>query len=172
MNGGQYEERKKQKQAKENKKQAPMDCDCCYRNSCGNFCSMRGRNVGKKGKCLEDTSSSVIGKTGLEGLFEKELKGENGCRIYITDSEGREKKELARITVQNGKDIKLTIDADLQSWLYESFKKDKSCSVSIKPFTGEVLALVSTPSYDNNTFITGMSEEQWKLLNEDDRKLL
>ncbi len=50
MNGGQYEERKKQKQAKENKKQAPMDCDCCYRNSCGNFCSMHGRNVGKKGK--------------------------------------------------------------------------------------------------------------------------
>ena len=55
INGGQYEERKKQKQAKENKKQAPMDCDCCYRNSCGNFCSMRGRNVGNKGKCLEDT---------------------------------------------------------------------------------------------------------------------
>ena len=43
MNGGQYEERKKQKQAKENKKQAPMDCDCCYRNSRGKFCSMRGR---------------------------------------------------------------------------------------------------------------------------------
>lgn len=106
------------------------------------------------------TSNSVIGKTGMEGLFEKELKGENGCRIYITDSEGREKEELACITVQNGKDIRLTIDADLQSWLYESFKKDKSCSVSINPYTGEVLALVSTPSYDNNTFIMGMSEER------------
>ena len=118
------------------------------------------------------TSNSVIGKTGMEGLFEKELKGENGCRIYITDSEGREKEELACITVQNGKDIRLTIDADLQSWLYESFKKDKSCSVSINPYTGEVLALVSTPSYDNNAFIMGMSEKQWKLLNEDDRKPL
>lgn len=40
------------------------------------------------------TSSSVIGKTGMEGIFEKELKGDNGCRIYITDSEGREKEEL------------------------------------------------------------------------------
>ena len=118
------------------------------------------------------TSNSVIGKTGMEGLFEKELKGENGCRIYIIDSDGREKEELACITVQNGKDIRLTIDADLQSWLYESFKKDKSCSVSINPYTGEVLALVSTPSYDNNTFIMGMSEKQWKLLNEDDRKPL
>lgn len=118
------------------------------------------------------TSSSVIGKTGMEGLFEKELKGENGCRIYITDSEGREKEVLASITVQNGKDIRLTIDAGLQSWLYESFKKDKSCSVSVNPFTGEVLALASTPSYDNNAFIMGMSEKRWKLLNEDDRKPL
>ncbi len=118
------------------------------------------------------TSTSVIGKNGMEGLFEKELKGENGCRIYITDPEGTEKEELAYTAVQDGKDIRLTIDADLQSWLYESFKMDKSCSVSINPFTGEVLALVSTPSYDNNTFIMGMSQKQWKLLNEDDKKPL
>ena len=70
------------------------------------------------------TSSSVIGKTGMEGLYEKELKGENGCRIYIVDSEGREKEELAYKMVQDGKDIKLTIDADLQSQLYEHFKSD------------------------------------------------
>ncbi len=118
------------------------------------------------------TSSSVIGKSGMEGLYEKELKGENGCRIYITDSEGEEKEELACKQVQHGKDIRLTIDADLQSWLYESFKIDKSCSVSINPFTGEVLALVSTPSYDNNAFIMGMSGKQWKSLNEDDKKPL
>ncbi len=118
------------------------------------------------------TSSSVIGKTGMEGLYEKELKGENGCRIYITDSEGTEKEELADIAVQHGKDIKLTIDADLQLWLYESFKKDKSCSVSINPFTGEVLALVSTPSYNSNAFIMGMSGKHWKSLNEDDKKPL
>lgn len=118
------------------------------------------------------TSSSVIGKTGMEGLFEKELKGRNGCRIYIINAEGKETEELGCIPVQNGKDIKLTIDADLQSWLYDSFKTDKSCSVSINPFTGEVLALVSTPSYDNNAFIMGMSGKQWKLLNEDDKKPL
>ena len=68
MNGGQYEERKKQKQAKENKKQAPMDCDCCYRNSCGNFCSMRGRNVGNKGKCLEDTGRIQSQYSNTEGI--------------------------------------------------------------------------------------------------------
>lgn len=118
------------------------------------------------------TSSSVIGKMGLEGLYEKELKGENGCRIYIVDSEGQEKEELAYKMVQDGKDIKLTIDADLQSQLYECFKRDKSCSVSMNPFTGEVLALVSTPSYDTNAFILGMTQKQWKALNEDEQKPL
>lgn len=118
------------------------------------------------------TSTSVMGKTGLEGLYEKELKGENGCRIYIVDCEGNEKEELVYKTVQNGKNVKLTIDADLQQQLYESFKTDKSCSVSMNPFTGEVLALVSTPSYDTNAFIMGMTQKQWKALNEDDQKPL
>ena len=66
---------KSRNKKKENKKQAPMDCDCCYRNSSGNFCSMRGRNVGNKGKCLEDkgrTAGGVHGsysKTGYEEMY-------------------------------------------------------------------------------------------------------
>lgn len=118
------------------------------------------------------TANSVIGKNGMEGLFEKDLKGSNGCRIYITDKAGKEKLELAKKEVQHGKDITLSIDARLQVLLYEQFQKDKSCSVAIDPGTGEVLALASTPSYDNNGFIFGMSEKQWKLLNEDENKPL
>lgn len=116
------------------------------------------------------TANSVIGRSGMEGLFEKELKGRNGSRIYIVDSDGNEKEELACITVQHGQDIQLTIDADLQTDLYEQFKEDKSCSVAMNPYTGEVLALVSTPSYDNNGFIMGLSSEQWTALNEDENK--
>ena len=116
------------------------------------------------------TANSVIGKSGMEGLFESELKGQNGCRIYIENSEGREKEELAYILVQHGQDIQLTIDADLQVSMYEQFKEDKSCSVAMNPYTGEVLALVSTPSYDNNDFIMGLSSEQWTALNEDEDK--
>ena len=93
------------------------------------------------------TASSVIGRSGAGGLFEKELKGQNGCRIYIVDSDGNEKEELACRIVENGKDIKLTIDAELQKALYEQFQSDKSCSVAMNPYTGEVLALVSTPSF-------------------------
>ena len=116
------------------------------------------------------TANSVIGRSGMEGLFESELKGQNGCRIYIVNSEGKEKEELACIMVQHGQDIQLTIDTDLQVSLYEQFKEDKSCSVTMNPYTGEVLALVSTPAYDNNDFIMGLSSEQWTALNEDENK--
>ncbi len=116
------------------------------------------------------TASSVIGRSGAEGLFEKELKGQNGCRIYIVDSDGNEKEELACRIVENGKDIKLTIDSELQKAFYEQFQRDKSCSAAMNPYTGEVLALVSTPSYDSNDFIMGLSSEKWAALNGDENK--
>lgn len=116
------------------------------------------------------TANSVIGRSGMESLFESELKGQNGCRIYIENSEGKEKEEFACILVQHGQDIQLTIDTDLQVSLHEQFKEDKSCSVAMNPYIGEVLALVSTPAYDNNDFIMGLSSEQWTVLNEDENK--
>ena len=117
-------------------------------------------------------ANSVIGRSGAEGLFESELKGQNGCRIYIVDANGDEKEELACRMVEHGKTIKLTIDSELQKALYEQFKEDKSCSAAMNPYTGEVLALVSTPSYDNNDFIMGLSSEKWTALNEDENKPL
>lgn len=118
------------------------------------------------------TANSVIGRSGMEGLFEKELKGQTGYRIYIADGDGTEKKELANRVVENGKDITLTIDSQIQAILYGQFKEDESCSVAMNPYTGEVLALVSTPSYNNNNFILGMSQAQWESLNGDERQPL
>ncbi|WP_186423457.1 penicillin-binding transpeptidase domain-containing protein [Lacrimispora celerecrescens] len=115
-------------------------------------------------------SDSVIGRNGMEALFEKELKGTNGRTITITDSGGTVKKTLAAKPRVDGKDITLTIDSTLQDEIYQAFKEDKSCTVAMNPFTGEVLALVSTPSYDDNDFILGMSEEKWASLNDDERK--
>lgn len=115
-------------------------------------------------------SDSVIGRNGMEALFEKELKGTNGRTITITDSGGTVKKTLAAKPRVDGKDITLTIDSNLQDEIYQAFKEDKSCTVAMNPFTGEVLALVSTPSYDDNDFILGMSEEKWASLNDDERK--
>lgn len=118
------------------------------------------------------SSNSVIGKSGIESLYETELKGKDGCKIYIVDSEGNEKTTIAETIKEDGKDIRLTIDTDLQKELYEQFENDRGCSVAMNPYTGEVLALVSTPSYDNNDFILGMSEEQWTALNEDENQPL
>ena len=95
---------------------------------------------------------------------------QSGKTIYIENSEGKEKEELACILVQHGQDIQLTIDTDLQVSLHEQFKEDKSCSVAMNHYIGEVLALVSTPAYDNNDFIMGLSSEQWTVLNEDENK--
>lgn len=116
------------------------------------------------------TSGSVIGKSGVEALYEKELKGQNGCRIYIADEDGNMKEELAYLPVENGQRVELTIDARLQRTLYEQFREDKGCSVAMDPYTGEVLALVSTPSYDNNDFIMGLTDAQWTSLNENEDK--
>lgn len=117
-------------------------------------------------------ANSVVGRTGMEGLFEKELKGKDGCEISIVDKEGNVKNTLASVLKENGTDIQLTIDYDLQKSLYEQFKEDRGCSVAMNPYTGEVLALVSTPSFDNNDFIKGMSSEKWTALNEDEDKPL
>lgn len=116
------------------------------------------------------SENSVIGRSGIEALYEKELKGEDGCSISIKDRDGAVKSVLANKMVQNGKDVKLTIDASVQSALYEQFQENKSCSAAMNPYTGEVLALVSTPSYDNNDFIRGMSDAKWTSLNEDEKK--
>lgn len=118
------------------------------------------------------SATSVIGRSGMEGLYEKELKGEDGHEISIVDEEGNKKQVLALEVKQDGEDIKLTIDASLQQQLYEQFQEDQSCSVAMNPNTGEVLALVSTPTYDNNDFIMGMSDEKWSSLNEDERMSL
>lgn len=115
---------------------------------------------------------SVIGRSGLEGLFEKELKGRDGCEIKIVDKDGNPKATIASIAKEDGRDISLTIDGDLQKSLYEQFQGDPGCSVAIQPYTGEVLALVSTPSYDNNAFIKGVSSKQWTAWNEDENQPL
>ncbi|WMJ86421.1 penicillin-binding transpeptidase domain-containing protein [Anaerocolumna sp. MB42-C2] len=117
-------------------------------------------------------SNSLIGRSGMESLYEKELKGQDGYEIDILDSEGQVKEILADQPKKDGLDITLTIDSNIQKNLYEKFKEDKSCSAALNPLTGEVLALVSTPAFDSNDFIMGMSEKQWNQLNKNKKKPL
>lgn len=118
------------------------------------------------------TASSIIGKSGLERIYESRLRGINGTEIYITDENGSKVKTIAKIDLKNGEDIKLTIDSDIQSKLYEQFKQDKSASVAINPKTGEILALVSTPTFNSNDFSLGMTTNKWNKLSNDENKPL
>lgn len=118
------------------------------------------------------TQNSVIGKNGLEKVYEDRLKGTSGAEIYITDSQGNRNQTLAKIEVQNGEDIKLTIDARIQKYVYNEFKNEKAATVVMNPKTGEVLAICSTPSYDTNEFILGMSNSKWQALQDNENKPL
>ncbi len=113
------------------------------------------------------TSTSLIGKSGLELVYEDRLKGIDGTEIHIEDANGDEVTEILKQEKQDGEDITLTIDAELQKQFYQQIKEDKGFFVIMQPETGEILALVSTPSYNSNDFILGMSTEQWDNLNND-----
>lgn len=117
-------------------------------------------------------SNSVIGKAGIEKVYEEILRGKDGKEIYIEDENGKKVKTVAKQEVENGKDVKLTIDANKQKQVYESLEENKGSYVAMDSKPGEIIALVSTPSYDSNDFVLGMSTEEWKNLNEDEKNPL
>lgn len=118
------------------------------------------------------TSSSKIGKYGLERAYESTLRAVNGSEIYIEDANGNKKTSIAKQEQKDGQDVKLTIDSKLQQTVYEQFKDDKSAVVVMNPKTGEVLALASCPSFDSNDFSLGMTTADYKNLMENPDNLL
>ena len=115
------------------------------------------------------TSTSLIGKTGLEKQFENRLKGKSGVEIYIEDKDGNRKETLIKQEKEDGEDIKLTIDSTIQNNLYNELKDDEGLFVVMNPKTGEILALVSTPSYDVNKMVLGVSNDEWNELSNNEK---
>lgn len=115
------------------------------------------------------TATSVIGKAGLEKQYEDRLKGKDGVEIYIEGEDGKRKKDIAKIDVQNGETIKLTIDSTIQTKLYNELKDNEGFFVVMHPKTGALLALVSTPSYNPNSFTLGMGTDEWNNIKNDER---
>ncbi|CAH0343930.1 penicillin-binding transpeptidase domain-containing protein [Bacillus sp. CECT 9360] len=120
----------------------------------------------EKGADHEYTSDDYIGKSGLEQVYEKQLRGKKGGIIQIKNEEGEQKSILKKVDTIDGKDINLRIDAALQSHIYEAMKQDAGAVSAIHPVTGEMLALVSYPSFDPNLMVSGMTEKQWKAFSE------
>ena len=114
------------------------------------------------------SSTDVIGKRGLEQVYEEQLKGKNGVEITIAKADGSN-VVLAEKPVENGQDIKLTVDADLQKEIYEKMDGEAGTAAAIDPMTGETLALVSSPAYDPNKMVVGLTTKERQ--NYNDNKL-
>ena len=117
-------------------------------------------------------ANSLIGKAGLEMALEETLHEHDGYSIDIVNADGILIETMALKPEENGKDVYTTIDAGVQQSAYEQFAADPAVTAAMDPTTGKMLALVSTPGYDPNEFIMGLSDARWKNLNEDPNKPL
>lgn len=113
------------------------------------------------------TEADLIGRKGMELLLEDRLRGTVGYRIYIKKAqEGAEAITVAETPAVNGETISLTINAELQKKTYEAMKGEAGTSAAVDPNTGETLALVSSPGFDPNEFMLGISGDRYKELEE------
>ena len=120
-----------------------------------------------------------IGKQGIEKSYEQVLRGKHGYQQAEVDALGHVKRELGIINPLAGNDLILNIDADLQKKIYDSLEAtlvkagaNKAAAIAIDPRNGAVRAVVSLPSFDNNLFATGISQDDYQKLSTDESKPL
>ncbi|MBT7756706.1 MAG: penicillin-binding protein 2, partial [Rhodospirillaceae bacterium] len=113
-----------------------------------------------------------IGKNGVERVYDESLRGKAGNSRVEVNAYGREIRELARQDGQPGDDVVLTIDAGLQEAISRRLADESAAAVVMDIHRGEILAMVSAPSYDPNAFNLGMSTKAWRALVQHPRKPL
>ncbi|HEY0758661.1 MAG TPA: penicillin-binding protein 2 [Acidisarcina sp.] len=115
----------------------------------------------------------VVGQSGVEQTYDQLLRGRDGSQDVIVDSHGREEGMLGREPAQPGQSLKLTIDLDMQRAAEIALGNRNGAIIAMDPRTGEVLAMVSHPSFDPNAFAVRLTREYWnKLLTDPDHPLL
>ena len=122
--------------------------------------------------------NDILGKTGVEYVYEKDLRGVHGGARIEVDVEGGIVKELQEIPALPGDDLHLTIDYELQKVIYNSLEKmlksrpgaTGAAAVAMNPKNGEILSLVSLPTFDNNLFARGIKTDEYQKLISDQRK--
>jgi penicillin-binding protein 2 len=113
-----------------------------------------------------------VGKAGVERRYNDILVGTDGSRQVMVDSRGRSRGELGFVDAIPGRSLRLTIDLDLQVVAELAMDGRRGAVVALDPNSGEVLALVSSPNYDPNHFVGGISSPQWRELTTDPDKPL
>ena len=115
----------------------------------------------------------VVGKSGVELEYNQVLMGKNGSRQVVVNSRGKEVGQLEEKPAEPGKPMKLTIDVDLQIAAEQALAGHNGAIVAMDPRTGEILAMVSRPTFDPNDFAVRIKHAEWaKLVNDDDHPLL
>ena len=105
-----------------------------------------------------------VGKTGLEKTFENELIGTNGIQRYEVNAYGKRISQLDHTDGLNGKTIQLTLDTEIQKFCNELLK-GMAGSISVMDiYTGEIVAMQSSPSFDPNLFLFGINQDDWQLI--------
>ncbi|GAB1438714.1 peptidoglycan DD-transpeptidase MrdA [Providencia sp.] len=127
----------------------------------------------KEGLLPNYAASHDIGKLGIERYYEDVLHGKTGYEEVEVNSRGRVIRQLHEQPPQAGRDIYLTIDLELQIYIEKILTTSRAAVVVTDPRNGEILALVSNPSYDSNLFVNGISNKDYQaLLNNPDRPLI
>ncbi len=111
----------------------------------------------------------LVGHTGVEEFFDRFLKGKDGGTQIKADNRGRQVEVLAMRSPEKGKDVAITIDLRIQKIAAKTLGNKKGAIVIIQPYSGEILAMVSSPSYDPNIFTAANSENRIKNLFKDKR---
>lgn len=105
-----------------------------------------------------------IGKAGIEKVYDLALRGSGGSSQVEVNALGRVIRELNRQEGQPGNEVRLTLDMDLQHYIAQRLGNESATVVVMDVHSGEVLALVSSPSFDPNSFNTGLSQAEWESL--------
>ena len=123
--------------------------------------------------------SDRVGRDGVEKIYERALHGAHGAQHIVVDSRGTLIKEIGITPPQAGRDLFLTIDADLQKKIFDSLsammeraQTKTAAAIALNPKNGEVLALISLPSFDNNSFAQGITAEEYAAILNDPAKPL
>jgi penicillin-binding protein 2 len=117
-------------------------------------------------------AGDVVGISGVERQYNTLLMGQNGSRQALVDSHGREVGRLGESEAVAGKPLKLTIDIDLQIAAEEALGDKNGAIIAMDPHTGEILAMVSRPTFDPNDFAVHVTRDQWAKLRDDPDKPL
>jgi penicillin-binding protein 2 len=115
----------------------------------------------------------VVGVSGVERQYNTVLMGQNGSRRAVVNSHGREVGHLDETPAIPGKQLKLTVDIDLQIAAEQAIEGKNGAVIAMDPHTGEILAMVSRPTFDPNDFAVRVSRDEWnKLVTDPDKPLL